>query len=465
MTETDRVRGPALPAERFGPRLARHLGELLRLAWPVMLSRAGILVMAFTDIAMLGRYSPEAVGVASLALAIFVPVLVMSIGLGSGVIAETAQAYGRGDWQACGRAWRRAMVWGGVVSIFGAWIVWQAAWLLVVIGQDGPLTDEAGIVARVLAPGLVAQVIFAVCAFYLEATRRPMAALWTMLFANIANAALNWLLIFGNAGMPELGAAGAALASTLVRIGAALALAAFILRQSEPRAAGVIGPWETFWGPGGWRSGAMMRKLGLSAGLSNGCETVGFTAMNLLAAGMGTLPLAAYSISHNLVSTVFMIGLGLAIATGVRVGIETGKGRPAEAAFAGWTGLGTAVVIMSALAVLAILWRIEIGALYTNDPELALRAAAVIAVAAFIFIPDAAQVVMGQAVRALGDAWIAILAYFSAFFVLMVPLGWWFATWSGWDERGLAVAIILSCIAATGMLAWRFATLTGRGKG
>jgi MATE family multidrug resistance protein len=281
-----------------------------------------------------------------------------------------------------------------------------------------------------------------------------------MLGANIVNFGLNWVLIFGNLGAPEMGAVGAAIASTIARFAAAFAMIAIILMQVDTRRAGVTGPWETFWGPGGWRSGYLMRKLGLSAGLSNGFETVGFAAMSLFAASLGPLALDAYSISHNLVSTLFMVGLGLAVATGVRVGIETGRGRPDEAAFAGWTGLLVAFVTMSVLGALVWAGRHEIAAVYTSDPDIMARAAALFAISALVFVPDSAQVVMGQAVRALGDAWIAIFAYILTFIVLMIPLGWWMIHPGGWDERGLVVAIIVACALAVVLLAWRFRVLT-----
>lgn len=452
----------APPARPFLPRLIGHTGDLWHLAWPVMLSRAGILAMAFADIAMLGRYEPGAMGVANLGVQIFVPGLVIAIGLTSGVMPVVAHAFGARNYAECGRAWRRAMVWAAVVGSIASLTCWQGEAILGATGQDPALAASGGEVARFLAPGLVAQVLYACSAFYLEATRRPMPALVIMIGANVLNAGLNWVMIWGHLGFPELGASGAALASTVVRIGTAVAIVAYIVTRPDARAYGVLGPWETTWGPGGWRAGWPMRKLGLSAGLSNGFETIGFAALAMMAGWLGTLPLDAYAISHNVVATVFMIGLGLAVATGVRVGNAAGAGDMEEAAFAGWAGLIMTAAVMGTIALAVWTFAEPLAAVYTDDPAIQARAALLFAVSALVMIPDAAQVVMGQALRALGDAWVAIGAYAIAFTVVMVPLGHWIVFGLGTDERGLVVAIAISCTLATAMLMVRFVVITRR---
>ncbi len=453
---------PDAAALPFLPRTAHHLTDLLRLAWPVMLSRAGILVMAFCDIAMLGRYSAGAIGELTLGVSIFVPLLVITVGLVSGMVPVVAHAFGAGAWAECGAAWRRALSWALLTSVIATAVCWQGELLLALFGQTPDFAARGGAVARALAPGLAMQAVFAASAFYLEATRRPLPALVAMVFANIANFGLNWLLIWGHWGLPELGAVGAALASTAVRAGAAVGLVLYIVTRPRARASGVVGPWETLWGPGGRAAGRTMRRLGISAGLANGFETVAFASLAMLAGRLGVLPLAAYSLAHNLMAMVFMVGLGLAVATGVRVGIEMGRNRPGEAAFAGWTGLVAVVLVIGTAALAVALWPGPIAAVYTDDPVVAARAAGLFLVTALVFVPDAAQVVMGQAVRALGDAWVAVLCYVVAFVLFMVPLAWALVGPLGFDERGLLVSVVVSCCLATGLLAIRFHRLTGR---
>lgn len=439
-------------------------GALLTLAWPVMLSRAGILVMAFTDIAMLGRVDSASVAMLNLALSVFVPVMVFLIGLTTGLIPEIGRAYALGHRRAAGEAWRRGMVWATVTGLAGAVLISCSEPFFLAFGQTPQNAADAARIAQAFAPGVVAQVLFAATAFYLEATHRPRAGLWAMVVANLVNVAANWVLIFGVDGLvPAMGAEGAAWGTTLARFAGFGVLLLIVLGQSDPRGAGVLGsgPWR-FWGPGGWRAGAGMRRLGMSAGLSNGFETLGFTAMSLIAGTMGTLPLAAYAISQNLFAMVFMAGLGLSVATGVLVSQAAAVGGTPAVRLAGWTGAVLAALVVGTIALALGLGRETVVAAYTDDPALMARAVALMGVTALVFVPDGLQVVLGQAVRALGDAWAAVAIYAGVFVIAMVPLGLFVAYGLGFDERGLVASIAACCALCAVLLALRFHVVSGR---
>jgi Na+-driven multidrug efflux pump len=121
------------------------------------------------------------------------------------------------------------------------------------------------------------------------------------------------------------------------------------------------------------------------------------------------------------------------------------------------------MVVMSGLGLAVLTGREAIAAAYTDDPVIAARAMTLFVFAAFVFVPDSAQVVMGQALRAMGDAWFAVACYIVSFVVLMVPLGWVLVNPLGYDERALICAVIAACVLATVLLSLRFHWLTRAG--
>jgi MATE family multidrug resistance protein len=417
--------------------------------------------MALVDVLMLARYDTLALAQASVALGLFVPVMVTGVGLQMGVISLVARRHGAGRPEECLDVWLRALPWACLSGGLGAVLMGFGGSLLRLIGQDEALAAGGGAVSLALAPGVLLQILYVTCAFYLEGTGRPKFAMLAMLAANLMNAGLNWALIFGNLGAPELGAVGSAVSTTAVRLFLAAALVWRILTLPEVRAAGGLRRWAGLWGPGGWAAGSEMRRLGYAAGLSVFFETSAFGALTQMAGLLGPTALAAYSIAHNLEATVFMVALGLSVATGVRVGGAMGAGRADEAAFAGWTGLGACVAVMAAVGVAIALRAGPLAAFYTDDPAAGLAAAGLLGIVAFMVVPDGAQIVLGQCNRALGDGYVASALYFAAFWLVAVPLAAALAFGAGLGAQGLVLGAMGGATASVVLQGGRFLALTG----
>lgn len=449
-----------LRIEPFGARLARHGAALARLAWPVMLSRAGLLLMGLVDVVMLGRYSTQALGEASLALALFIPIMVTGVGLQIGLISLVARRHGAGRQAECVDVWLRALPWATLAGTLGLIVMALGELWLELLGQA--LAPGGGAVSRAIAPGVLFQVLYIACAFYLEGTGRPKPALVAMVVANLLNVGLNWVLIYGNLGAPELGAVGSAIGTSLVRVFLFVSLLIYILRLPEVRAVGGLSRLGGLWGPGGWAAGTEMRRLGYAAGLSVFFETSAFGVLTQMAGWLGPVPLAAYSIGHNIEATVFMIALGLSVATGVRVGTAIGTRRPDEARFAGFTGLAAALGVMALIGSVLIVFASEVTAAYTQDAAVATAAAGLMAVVAVVAIPDGGQIVMGQSNRAMGDSYVASGLYFSAYWLVMIPLGWVMAFELQHGAAGLLWATAVGSALSLLLQGLRFRMLTGR---
>lgn len=443
-------------------RLSRTVRELLRLAWPVVIARAGILMMAFADIVMVGRYATAELAYAALGVSLFVPIIVTGIGLQIGVGAIAARQFGAGNLHECGRVWRRAMPWAVCVGLVGFVTCLFGETFLTLIGQKPQLATNGGAVAHALAPGVPAQIIYVACAFYLEGTKRPLPGMIAMLLGNLLNIALNWVLIYGAFGLPAYGAVGAAAATSVVRIALAVGLIVYILTRSNAREYGIFTPAKGFWGPGGWRAGIEMRRLGMAAGAAVFFETISFAVLAQFAGILGEEDLAAYSVAHNVEAIAFMIALGVASATGVLVANAYGRGDRSDAVMAGWCGVGLSLALSLTFGLLLLIFRTEVAALYSSDAALNLVIAALFLIVCLNLIPDGLQIVLGQSVRALADSWMPTFFYLVAFGFIMTPLAWILAFELELGVKGLFLATLVGCLVSTLLQGMRFVYLCNR---
>jgi MATE family multidrug resistance protein len=453
------VTAPAPASAPFATRLAAQWRALFTLAWPVALSRAGMLLMAMANVVMVGRYDTQALAELSLGYAVFIPVFVAGVGCTVGIVSTTARGMGAGSAELPAIA-LRGLRWSTLVGVVAMLLIFGAEPLLRAIGHAPELAAGGGAVARVYAPGALFQILFGAASFYLEGTGRMKPGLVAMLVANLINLALSWLLIWGELGAPELGATGAALAATIARLVMVAGLLVWMLRLPE------FDPWRGrlrgLWGPGGWAAGEEMRRIGVAAGAAYFFETFAFATLVQAAGLLGTAPLAAYTILHNVEAMVFMVALGISVATAVQVGHAAGAGEPAEARFAGLAGLAAAMGLIGLTGLVLLAFAPSVVAFYSSDASLVARAAPLLAILAVSMVFDAGQVVAGQCTRALGDGWGTTVCFFLAFWVVMVPVSMALAFATPLAEAGLFIGTGIGCAAALALLLHRLLRLLAR---
>ena len=323
------------PTPPFPGRLRRHLREITRLAWPVVLARSGILSMSLADTIMVGRFSTLELAYQGIGLAPVGTILVSSLGLLLGTLVMTAHALGAGRPTDCGAIWRRSLPYALALGLAGAALCAGGEWFLRHTGQSADLAAGGGRVMVVVGLGLPATLIFIATSYFLEGIRRPLPGLVIMVIANVVNIWLNWMLIFGHLGFSAMGAVGSAWATTVVRCIMALAAVAYVWWMADrDRFAVRLAP------RGGWRAWVQQRRIGYAAGASGVVESAAFSTLTLIAGVLGALAVGSFAIALNLIAIVFMTSLGMGSATAVQVGEAMGRGDAGDAALAGWTGLG-----------------------------------------------------------------------------------------------------------------------------
>ena len=349
------------PAALIGQRELRK--RVLGLAGPVIGENFLETLLGVVDTLLVAGIGAVAIaGVGSALQVMFFMISALSaLAVGSAVLV--AQAIGAADTARASRLSRQSLIWSVLFSI-----------PLTAIGflLSGPIIGLFGLEPRVAEIGVqylqvtMATVVVLVALFIgggvlrgVGDSRTPMRV---TALANLLNVALAYGLIYGHFGLPSLGPVGSAWATFQARSFALVLLLAILWRGRG----GV-----TISGPGGWWPDFGMARQVLSIGIPAALEQVlvssGFLAMALVVARLGTEVLAAQRITFNALSLSFLPGIGFGIAATALVGQSVGARRIAEGGAAARVATRWAVLWMSAIAGLLIIFAPQVFALFTSD--------------------------------------------------------------------------------------------------
>ena len=425
-----------------------HLAEMARLAAPVVLSRSGLMTMAVVNLAFLGRVGIDEVAYMAAASVPLTIIMVACNGLTTGTLVMASHAYGRGDPAEAGRVWRRSLPFAALVGLIGAIVCLGGEWLLRVAGQDLAVAEGAARVLHVLGLSLPGHALFLTTTYFLEAIKRPMPAVAVIVAANLLNAGLNLLLVFGE---PAMGAVGSAIATSAARWFMAVALVAYALAMPGHAAFDLRAKVSRWWADSG-----PARQIGYASGVSSALEASAFGSMTIFAGWFGAPVLAAYAIALNAWTLVFMSAIGLGIGAAVRVGHAAGAGNRPAMREAGWVALAIAFVMMAPISVSFAAYGQEIATIFTTDPLLRANSAAMLTMCAWVMLIDSGKTVMIQAVRGTGDTWVPTRAQFVLFFAVMIPVAYVLAFPLGFGPAGLFLGMLVAATGSLAFMCWRF---------
>ncbi len=407
---------------------------------------------------MLGHYGAADVAWYGIGMTPFIVLLLIGIGLLTGTLVMTSHARGAGSPEECGAVWQRSLPYAVFIGTVGTGLAQFGEHFFLAVGQSPDIAAGGGRVTAIAGLALVPTLLSVTTSFFLEGLARPAPGMIVILCGNALNILLNWLLIFGQAGLPAMGAEGAILATSLTRLAMAVAAISYVWWMPDRDVFAVrVRPAR-----GWWRAGREQWRLGYAAGASQGVESVAFNSLTMMAGLLGPLALASYSIALNLTALIFMLALGFGAATAVRVGAARGASDHDGMVTAGWVGLGATAAIMAGFGVLLWLFREPLAMFYSDDAVLRVVLPGLFLIVACILVPDGGQVVMSFALRGAGDAWTPTALHLLSFFVVMIPAAWLLAFPAGLGTTGLMTAIAMGAGTSLAILSLRFWIVTQR---
>ena len=432
-----------------------HARALLVLGLPLIGSHLAQMAIQITDTLMLGWYSVEALAAVVLGGAIYFTFFIVGSGFAWAVMPMVASAAGTGDDTQVRRVTRMGLwlsVLFGLVSM--PILIWSEP-ILLAIGQEPTVAAGAADYLAVVAFGLIPNLLIMALRSYLAALGRTQVVLWVTIATALLNVVLNYALIFGNWGAPELGIIGAAIASVTLQVVGLLALGAYAM---------IVTPeYDIFgrlWRPD-WEAFGTVFRLGWPIGLTNLAEVGLFSASTIMMGWIGTMELAAHGIALQIASLTFMFHIGLSNAATIRAG--RAFGRRDEIDLRGGAVVAVAISVIFALATIVLFLTVPevLLGLFLDpaDPQrpaiIAIGVGLMIAAALFQFA-DGAQVMALGLLRGVQDTRVpmiyAAISYWAigavASYVLAFPLGF--------GAIGIWIGLIIGLTLAGVLLMGRF---------
>jgi MATE family multidrug resistance protein len=426
-----------------------ELAATFRLALPIVLAQLGLMSMGVVDTIMVGRVSAEALAAVALGNLYFVTLTIPATGLLMVLDPLVSQAVGARDDARIALAVQRGLLLAVGLAALSSVALWPVRPVLAALHEPEPLVQLAAAYVRISVAGVVPFLAFAVLRQSLQALHHPRPVVVVAIAANLVNAGLNWVLIYGHLGMRPLGVAGSAWATSVSRwvmAGTVLAAGWRVLRPT-------LVPWRR--SASHRESLLAMARLGAPIGLQQLAEIGVFAAVGLLMGLLGTREMAAHQIALNLASLTFMVPLGVGAAAAVRVGYAVGAHDPGAARERARTALVCGAGFMTCTGIAMIAAPRSIAALYTNQRAVADLAALLIPIAGVFQVFDGIQAVSAGVLRGLGDTRAPFAINLAGFWLVGFPVSIALGFHSALGAVGLWWGLVCGLVIVAGLLLWR----------
>lgn len=421
-----------------------HLLQTGLLALPVCLSNVGHITVDLADNYFLGLMANKTTAQAAIALAgaFYIFILVMLIGVSYALTPLVAEFNAKGEKEKIKTHLRHSLMLNlGAATVLFV-VLWLGGSLLKYANKPEDVTVLAIQFLAVTMLSMVPLSVFFTFKQFTEGMSDTKTAAWVTIAANVVNIFLNYCLCFGEFGLPEMGAIGAAWATFISRCAMALVMFLYVRysrKYSEYKLSFFTGKYEK-------SIFKTQLKIGIPSGLMFAMEVAAFAVPILFIPSVTQL--AAHRVAISLAAMTYMISSGLGAAAAIRVGHFVGTNERLEMRRAGFSAIMLSFAFMCIAALAFVLFRHWLPAQFNDEPAVLSYAATLLFIAAGFQLFDGAQVTAQGALRGLRDTiypgWVAFIAYWiiglPLSYFLCIPMGLGaIGVWYGF-VAGLAVA-------------------------
>ncbi|GAB3529946.1 MATE family efflux transporter [Pontibacter brevis] len=436
----------------------QHFSRNFTLAYPVVLSQLGHIMVSVFDSLMVGQIGTLPLAAASLGNSIFTITLVFGLGVSYSITPLIAAADGRRNYTRISLLLLNGLVSNVLLGILLFIAGYFLSPYITLLEQPPRVVELAVPYINILFLSMVPLMVFQAFRQFAEGLSLTKQAMWISIVANSLNILLNYILIFGKLGFEPMGLVGAGWATLISRVVMAMMMVGYVMYGKRfavyrhflrLRHLSFIHMYRIF-------------KLGLPISGQMIFEMGAFSFSAVMIGWLGAKELAAHQIAINVASVTYMMASGIGAAATIRVGNQKGLGNYRAMRMAGISNLVMGAGFMVCSGLLMILGNELIPILYIDDPEVIRIASSLLVIAALFQISDGIQVVGLGALRGLEDVKVPSLISLIAYWGVGLPVGYFLCFKVDFGVNGIWMGLLTGLSVAAVLLTFRFQTLSHR---
>ena len=437
--------------------LAEETAALLKLSVPLCIAQLASISILTADIWMMGQLSAFELASGGLAIRYYQPFYFFSLGILSMVSPLIAQALGGNDIQAARRTFRQGLLLSILLGLIWIFPVIQGVDILIALGQDEQVSKNAAGFLIYSAFGLMPSFVFMVMRFYTSAFQKPLPQMMAAIAGLVLNIFLNEGFATGAYGLPNMGLAGIALATSISHGFMALILGLIIATRKPFNQ---VKPYQRWWVP----EGPIFKRI-IVLGLPHSALVLSETGMFIVGGFMiglfGTAPLAASAIVTQIAAVAFMVPLSVSQATAIRIGNAAGRGSIADVIRTGWIAITISIFLVLPTMAGLILFPHFFVEIFLDSSDMLFAATVsylipLLMITGVFQIGDAQHIVLSATLRGLNDTKIPAACGFLGFWGIGLGSAWFMGFVLGWGPIFIWGGITIGLFATSVLLGLRW---------
>ncbi len=437
-----------------------HYRENLKLAIPVMISQAGHMAVQISDSMIIGHWAGTIpLAAVSLANAVFVIILVAGLGISYAITPLIAQQNAQENYAECGRLLVNSLFINVITSLLLFCFVYFGSFYLIDHLHQSPLVvEQAKPFLNLLAISIVPLMVFMTFKQFAEGLGFTKQAMQISIWGNLLNICLGITFVKGLFGIVPMGTRGVGLSTLIDRCVMATVMTIYILRS--PR-------FKKYLHDFGAKSIDRLRswnllKIGAPVAMQYTFEVSAFAGANLIIGAISPVQQAAHQVAITLASFTYMMATGISAAATIKSGNNFGVKNFAILRQSAISSYHLVILLMAGTAIIFTLGNQILPYLFTTDSGVIYFAAQLLILAAFFQLFDGTQVVGLGILRGMGDVNYPTIITFLAYWVVGIPVGYYFGLHLKLGAVGVWYGLVLGLVVSSVLLFVRFNLLSAR---